>query len=365
VGGRSNFSTETYKIDVGDQLDISVVGHDELATTVIVLQDGTISVPSIGVVHVGGLSVTDATVLVAKKLGVTINQPDVSVSVTPANDPKVSVLGAVKNPGQYIIKKDFHVADALALAGGLNQDPKLTDATLVKAGGKGTSAINIKALITNADPAQNLLIEPGDVIFVTALDEKWLQVQVAGEVTKPGSVPISKDGILVAAALAAAGGATKDAELSKAQIMHDGKVTLIDLYKASTNLDDPVGKILLQPGDVLSVPENRNKIGVMGQVQTPAPYVIPDGETMTVSKALVLAGGLTKDADIHHASLMTYDAKGNAVVTDFDAGKLMEGKVTDYKMTKGDAIFIPSRTAPSVNPLSALVAIGQIGYWLK
>jgi len=86
---------------------------------------------------------------------------------------------------------------------------------------------------------------------------------------------------------------------------------------------------------------------------------------MTVSKALVLAGGLTKDADIHHASLMTYDAKGNAVVTDFDAGKLMEGKVTDYKMTKGDAIFIPSRTAPSVNPLSALVAIGQIGYWLK
>jgi polysaccharide export outer membrane protein len=361
---RSNYAGGTYTIDIGDEIDISVVGHDELKTSPIVLQDGTISVPSAGVLHVSGLTVAEATSLLTQKLGVTINQPDVSVSILPANQPMVSVLGSVKNPGQYVLKKDSHVADVLAMAGGLNQDPKLTDATLVKAGGKGSVIINIAALINNTDQIQNQSVLAGDILFVTAIDERWLQVQVTGDVVKPGSILVPKEGIIVATALASAGGPLKDAALTQAQILHDGKTTTINLLEASNDLSNAAGKVVLYPGDVLSIPENRNMIGLIGDFQKPSDYIIPDGGSITVSQAMLLGGGLTKDANIHKASLLRYDSNGGATVTNFDIGKLLEGKVEDYKLQKGDIVYVPSRSSnANINPVSAILAAGQVFYW--
>ncbi len=347
-----------YLLSPDDQLDISVAGHDELKTSVTVLSDGTFNFPDVGTVRAEGLTVTQLTQVLTKKLGYTINQPDVTVVVKGSLAQKSSVLGAVKLPGQYDVKPTTRVLDLIAAAGGLAQDPAYTQATLVAAGGNKTTTIDVPTLMATADVRQNPLVKPGDVLLIQA--GIMQQVQVTGEVLKPGSYPTGRGGISVVQLLSSAGGALPDAALAHAQILHNGIVSTVNLVPASHNLASPAATVALMPGDVLQIPAIASKVAILGEVKSPGEYPVPEGGALTLASAVTLAGGPLQDANLKTASLVRRNAAGTPVQITMNLGNVLRGQAHDIPLEAGDLVFVPP-THPT-QPFNAMSIIGLLPY---
>ena len=109
----------SYVLSPDDQVDISVLGHDEFRASVTLLPDGTFNYPVLGKVHAAGLTVDGLTKTLVKGLSSQYNQPEVTVYLRQSRPRNVSVLGdGAKAAGQFEFRTGMHLLDLLAAAGG-------------------------------------------------------------------------------------------------------------------------------------------------------------------------------------------------------------------------------------------------------
>jgi polysaccharide export outer membrane protein len=108
------------RLGVDDVFDVRVFGEEELSGQYRVAQDGSIDFPLIGRVQVLGrepFEVADAIEVALREGGFLVN-PQVSVFVREYNSKRISVLGAVENPGNFEMRAGLTVVQAIGLAGG-------------------------------------------------------------------------------------------------------------------------------------------------------------------------------------------------------------------------------------------------------
>ena len=357
-----------YVLSPDDQVDVTVLGHpDYSATGVTVLPDGTFNYPSLGRVHAAGLTVDALTAALTRGLSDQLNQPSVTVTLKQARPRRVSVFGdGVKSTGQYDYHAGMHLLDLIAAAGGPAAEPQLLQATLVTGGGKQSVAIPLAPLLTGADLSQNLPLAPGDLLFLVARNPEVGQVQVVGEVAKPGAFPVMPDGVSLLALLGQAGGALPTSRLTEAQILHAGQVRVVNLRPLLTSdLTSPEAQVRLLPGDVLLVPANKNRILALGEVKTPGVLPIPDDQPLTLTTAYALVGGATEEGDKKNVDVIRRDATGKATLMAVNMDDLLKGKnnATDLTLQPGDILYIQSRSHPAglSTVLSSLGALSFLG----
>ena len=93
--------------------------------------------------------------------------------------------------------------------------------------------------------------------------------------------------------------------------------------------------------------KSRGKVYLVGPVRMPGPEDIPSDEVLTLSKAILRAGGFTDFADKHHVKITRQGGAGEidkeTLVVDvgeiFDKGKTEN----DVALKPGDLIYIPER----------------------
>lgn len=104
----------------GDVFEVRVYGEDDLNNNYRVEQDGSIDFPYLGRLEVAGLEPPEIADLLEERLrsdGVLVN-PQVSVLVTDYESRLVSVIGAVRSPGNYPVTPGLTALQAVGLAGG-------------------------------------------------------------------------------------------------------------------------------------------------------------------------------------------------------------------------------------------------------
>ena len=113
----------TYRIQPGDQLQITVLEDETLNRDLLVTPDGQISVPLAGTIRVGGQSIDAVERTIADRL--TSNfavRPNVFVALTSVDEESslydIFVLGQVATPGIVKVESGTTLLQALALAGG-------------------------------------------------------------------------------------------------------------------------------------------------------------------------------------------------------------------------------------------------------
>lgn len=133
-----------------------------------------------------------------------------------------------------------------------------------------------------------VLVEPQ--VDVSVLTYRGKRAFVMGQVDKPGIVPITDVPLTVTDLITQAGGLKPEADLRGATLMRDGKSTAVDLY-ALYYQGDISQNFRLQPGDILTIPENRyNKVFVLGEVTKPQSLVMPRGR-LSLAEAVSDSGG--------------------------------------------------------------------------
>jgi len=107
----------TYRLGPGDKLHVTVYGEDDLTGDYSVDGGGNVNMPLITQVMAGGLTAQEFGAQIAKKLGEGyLKDPKVSVQIITYRP--FTILGEVKNPGQYPCTSGMNVLNAVALAGG-------------------------------------------------------------------------------------------------------------------------------------------------------------------------------------------------------------------------------------------------------
>ena len=151
-------AVESYRLDTGDQLRVTVFDQAQLSGDYKVGANGTISMPLIGEIAARGQTTGELEQALVKRLSVEeslLVDPSVSVQVE-AYRP-FFILGEVKSPGQYPCPYDTTVFSAVAIAGGFTYRAR-TDYVSI------TRKIGPQVVERRAD--RNSIIQPGDVIFV-------------------------------------------------------------------------------------------------------------------------------------------------------------------------------------------------------
>lgn len=250
-----------YVIGPRDLLEIKVFESPELDQTVRVSEDGSITIPLIGKVIVGGLTKDAVEDKIAGLLDERfVKNAKVSVFIKEYQSNSVSVIGAVNNPGMYELIGKRTLLQMITLAGGFadNAGDSLFVLREGVNGGTGSISIDLEELVEHGNQKLNIPLQANDVINVPV--DKVIQIFVFGCVKSPGAQSFRmSDKVTLLQAIAKAGGLAEGAKKKGVLIKRKNKdgteinitVNLKDIIKGKkTDID-------LQKGDVVYVPESK------------------------------------------------------------------------------------------------------------
>ncbi len=242
----------SYILRPNDSIGLAVYEEPDLSVQVKILKSGQASFPLIGSVSVGGLSVAEAAAeikgLYAKDYLV---DPKITLTVNDYATEYISVIGAVRSPGQIPIPVSgkLDLASAMATAGGPSELADTGRIRLVRS--SGTTSTYSMSQIQGASGKVGL--NSGDRIIVNQSPYVGRKVTLLGEVRKAGPVAFPLDGKLdLVNAIALAGGMTELANPKNVTVNRKGTVTKLNFKEISQRGDRP---FILLPDDVITVGE--------------------------------------------------------------------------------------------------------------
>ena len=232
-----------YRLGAEDLLQITLFnvpegesGATPRVTETRVSQQGVITLPLLGDVPAAGRTTAEMEQVLKERYAAYLRNPLVGVSIKEYRSQRVSVIGAVRNPGVFQLTGPKTLIDLLAMAGGVS-DHAGRQVHLYRQGpnGRESQIFDLYALLRrpDADPAEiaKLVVQAGDVINVPEAGMFF----VDGAVKKPGSFPLNRPYTL-SQALSAAGGV--DFELAKtSEITVIRRQGVNDIASVSYNLD--------------------------------------------------------------------------------------------------------------------------------
>lgn len=246
-----------YRLGPEDVLEITVFEMDQFNRSVRVSGDGSIDLPLLGSIRVGGLTPEEASARVAARLKDDyVQNPQVGIFVKEFNSRRLSLLGAVDRPATYPMLGSRSLLQLLSDAGGITEDADqfLFVFRQSEDGRRARLTVPLDELLVAGDPSWDIWLQPGDVISVPP--REFIEVSVLGAVERPGNYEVPKREATLLKALARAQwlnrqGSKKGIEIHR---VVDGKQVIL-----AVNLKDVLaGKakdVPLIDGDVVFVDE--------------------------------------------------------------------------------------------------------------
>jgi protein involved in polysaccharide export with SLBB domain len=336
---------DTYQFLPGDEIEIQVRPRKEFDCDGTIAPDGTVYLDNIGAVPAAGLTVAELREELTRLFSKRLIKPRVAVIpkklVTQQRGPTVTVDGQVGRPGPVDLEPGMRVRKALEMAGGTGKivgqsqsQPDLAHVVVLRRDLRRIT-VDVSTDERAADPTSNLLLEPGDSIFVPELS----MITVSGSVTKPGPVGL-EDGLRLMKAIGLAGGTTLDADLSRVKVQHlDTKgTTTVEVVDLSTpdKITDAKQNLLLRAGDQIQI-DPLPQITVTGSVQKPGPVQLQ--QDLRVRKAIDLAGGILPAADLSKVKVTHLDL--TADIYDLSTNASINDPKRNVVLKPGDAVDVP------------------------
>ena len=282
-----------YQLGPNDQILIRVPDVEEINERPFrVDSEGQINLPLIGRLRVAGMTIRELEEALIVRLRQFVRQPQVIINVVQFRSEPVFFVGAFRAPGIYPLQGRRTLVEMLASIGGLqpNASRRIRVTRRSESGPiplpnaitdpeKKTSTVEISmgSLRENVNPAEDILLQPFDVVSV----ERAELLYVNGDVGRIGAIEFGeRDSISLTQALTLAGGFTRYSKRGKVRILRpvtntsrraEIEINAERLFEGKEN-DFP-----LMPNDVLYVPHSAKTeiLGAVGRMVIPIiPYIV-------------------------------------------------------------------------------------------
>jgi polysaccharide export outer membrane protein len=246
-------------IGPGDFLDVSEFHTPEFHSAVRVSNSGTVTLPMVNEVRIGGMDEQGAAhaieaALVAKGM---LLHPQVSVLVTAYAGQDVSVLGEVARPGVYPYTLHHRLLDLLSSASGLSPNAGRLVNVFHRNDPQTPHPVVLDPSGTDTGSDHNPDLSPGDTVQVSRAG----LVYVIGDVVRPGGFPVDPaQGLTVVQALSLAWGPSQNAATSKGLLIREqngGRTMTVLNLKRMLRGQEPDQPI--HDRDILFVPDSTAK----------------------------------------------------------------------------------------------------------
>jgi polysaccharide biosynthesis/export protein len=293
---------------------------------------------------------------------------DINISVYPKS---VSINGLVRKPGKYDLQSNMKVEDLILQAGGFEKGAYYYEAEVFRVDPynvKPEALISVHKIKVNQDyfkangssSENGFLLQDMDMVVIRQYPDYQFQrsVIVKGEVKFPGAYSLVKEKETLAELLERAGGLKNEA-------FPQGISFLRDSVKIMSNFDRVTkgsagGKLILQHGDVISVPRHPGVVSVEGFVFSPGLVNYTPG--WDLDDYVAAAGGVMVDDNYIKGETVVYYPGGAAKV---------DGWLFSPSVKEGSRVIVKKEKKPeekegtSLKDWVAIIAsVVSISYYL-
>lgn len=163
---------KSYKMSVGDQLQINVWKNAELSLSQPIRPDGKISMPLIGDVMAVGSTPEELAAKIETRLAHYVKAPNVTVILTSLQGheflSRIRVTGSVTQSISMQYHQGMTVLDAVLEAGSIDVYADANNTKLHRRTKKGSVSydIRLKDIMEDGDMKTNVILMPGDIVSV-------------------------------------------------------------------------------------------------------------------------------------------------------------------------------------------------------
>jgi protein involved in polysaccharide export with SLBB domain len=316
----------TYRIGIGDILELFVFETDELNRKVRVRPDGNISLPLLGQVKAIGLTEDELQQEIADRLDEFMHRPQVQLFIDQYAAHKVWVVGEVAKPGAYPLSRDnYSLIELISEAGGRTERASgsivlIPEQTFHQETEKTNDEVDAiipedEIVLNDTDHATKPLSPDTDSEdspsedLPEKLPPRKMSPDPAEKVSNPEQLLKSRNGI---------------------EIFFDDLVGSVD--------DSPL-TVPLRAGDTIVVPE-AGEIQIEGEIKSPGSY--PLSSRTTLSGAIAAAGGFSYPANTEIVEVVRELGSGKKAMIVLNVDKITAQEEDDIRLRDGDLVRVPS-----------------------
>jgi protein involved in polysaccharide export with SLBB domain len=328
---------QSYVLGPGDAVNVDIWGASQESVTEVVTPDGTITIEGVGVIKLGGLSVSQAKAKLKRVLGPRYQGSNIELTLGQTRTITISVMGEVKVPGTYTMSAFATVYNALYMAGGPNDIGTLRNVKVYRKG-KLLSSVDVYDFLLNGKLSGDVRLQDNDVITVSPYEAL---VNITGKVKRPMFYEMKKTES-AATLLRYAGGFTGDAYTKAIRVNRKAGAG----YSVFSIGEFDMSSFKLMDEDSVSVDSTLNRyqnmVEIRGAVFRPGMYQV-GGEINTVKALVEAAAGLTEGAISQHAVMHRIKADRTLEMMSLDLRGILEGSVPDVPLKNEDVIYVANR----------------------
>ena len=328
---------QNYRLGPGDAVNVDIWGASQESVSETISPDGTIVIEGIGVIQLGGLSVSQAKARLKKVLGPRYQGSQIELTLGQTRTITISVMGEVNVPGTYTMSAFATVYNALYMAGGPNEIGTLRNVKVYRRG-KLLSNVDVYDFLLNGKLSGDVRLQDNDVITVSPYEAL---VNITGKVKRPMFYEMKKTES-AATLLRYAGGFTGDAYTKAIRINRKAG----NRYSVFSVGEFDMSQFKLMDEDSVSVDSTLNRyqnmVEIKGAVFRPGMYQV-GGNISTVKALVEAAAGLTEGAISQHAVMHRMKPDRTLEMLSVDIRSILEGTTPDVPLRNEDVLYIASR----------------------
>lgn len=289
-----------YFLDVGDVLNIQLIGQYDNTGDYLIARDGSISLKDVGKIVLAGLSLNEASSIIKSKINSTYIGTEAFITLKEIRDVNVLITGNAKNPGIYTLTGNSNILHAVFAAGGVSEFGSLREINLVR-DDKVIETLDIYQLLIDGNYNIKKRLRSGDVVFVKP---KKAVVKIDGAVYRPAKYEVFDDQNLFSI-IEYANGIKRTADVQNISLERilDGKLKTIPILNKSQ-----FKTIKAEDGDLIYIREfPYREARISGAVMKPGTYIMSPNEN--INNLIEKAGGFTSNAYLAGAIYINEDAK--------------------------------------------------------
>jgi protein involved in polysaccharide export with SLBB domain len=267
-----------YMLGPGDELKVSIWGKLNAEHIVQIDRDGAVTLPLIGVMHISGLTFSEAKDALVEELGRYYMRSEVKMNLSMGRlrSIRVFVVGYAKRPGGYTLSSLSTLVNALISAGGPSKTGTMRDIQVRRAGAIA-ARLDMYEFLLKGDKSGDSRLMPEDVIYIPPAGPL---VAMTGSVRNPAIYEL-KGRTTLKEIIETAGGISATGFLQRVQVErvfeHSARMILDVNLAEMEGIDD----VEMMDGDAVRVfPISglvSNQVVLKGNVLRPGTYEWKDG----------------------------------------------------------------------------------------